>query len=100
MVKHIVLFKLKDFDYEWEKRAKMEEIRRAFKALPAEIAAIRSIRVDFNINPLEIWDIILTAEFDNLRDVSVYSSHPAHKAVADKLIAPVKIDRACIDYQM
>ena len=91
MVRHIVMFKLKAFATPAEKQAKMEEIKTRLEALKDKIDVLRSIRVDFNINPEETWDLILTTELD-------YANHPEHVAVAKGIIGPVKADRACVDY--
>ena len=53
MVRHIVMFKLKAFATPAEKQAKMEEIKTRLEALKDKIDVLRSIRVDFNINPEE-----------------------------------------------
>lgn len=98
MVRHIVMFKLKTFATPAEKQAKMEEIKTRLEALKDKIDVLRSIRVDFNINPEETWDLILTTELDTLQDVNTYANHPEHVAVAKGIIGPVKADRACVDY--
>lgn len=98
MIKHIVMFKLKAFDTPSAKQVKMQEIKDKLEALKGIIDCLRSIRVDFNVNPEETWDIILTTELDSLEDVQTYATHPAHVAVVKGIIAPVKTDRACVDY--
>jgi valyl-tRNA synthetase len=92
------MFKLKEFPYQSEKQAKMEEIKYALESLTDSIKFLRSIRVDFNINPSETWDLILTADLDTLEDVAAYANHPSHVAVSKNIIAPVKADRACVDF--
>ena len=69
MVKHIVLFKLKDTLSSDEKMQVMTSFKQAIEALPTQISVIRSIEVGFNINPAEAWDIALYSEFDSLDDV-------------------------------
>ena len=99
MVRHIVMFKLKEFDTLEAKEAKMQEIKVALEALIDKIDVLRMIRLDFNVNPAETWDIILTTELDSLADVNTYANHPEHVAVAKNIIGPVKVDRACVDYE-
>ena len=82
MVKHIVLFKLKDEAPADEKLAAMNSFKAAIEALPAKISVIRKIEVGLNINPAE-----------------AYAAHPDHVA-AGKLIAAVKESRACVDYEL
>lgn len=98
MIRHLVMFKLKEFAAPEEKQAKMQEIKEKLEALIDKIDVLRMIRVDFNCNPEETWDIILTTELDTLEDVKTYAEHPEHVAVAKGIIGPVKADRACVDY--
>ena len=51
MVKHIVLFKLKDEVPADEKLVAMNNFKKAIEALPAKISVIRKIEVGLNINP-------------------------------------------------
>lgn len=99
MIRHIVMFKLKEFATPADKQAKMQEIKTGLEALLDKIDVLRMIRVDFNVNPAETWDIILTTELDTLEDVSTYVNHPEHVAISKGIIGPVKADRACVDYE-
>ena len=98
MVKHIVLFNLKDELPEAEKLIVMNKFKEAIEALPAVIPVIRKIEVGLNTNPGETWHIALYSEFDNLDDVKFYATHPLHVA-AGKIIAEAKESRACVDYE-
>ena len=99
MIRHIVMFKLKEFATPADKQAKMQEIKTGLEALIDKIDVLRMIRVDFNVNPAETWDIILTTELDTLEDVGTYDNHHEHVAVSTGIIGPVKADRACVDYE-
>lgn len=99
MVKHIVLFKLKDEVSADEKLAAMNNFKAAIEALPAKIPVIRKIEVGLNMNSGETWNIALYSEFDTLDDVKSYAVHPDHVA-AGKLLATVKESRACVDYEL
>ena len=99
MVKHIVLFKLKDEVPETDKLVVMNKFKEAIEALPAKISVIRKIEVGLNMNPGESWHIALYSEFDNLDDVKFYATHPDHVA-AGKIIAEAKESRSCVDYEI
>lgn len=60
MVKHIVLFKLKDEAPADEKLAAMNSFKAAIEALPAKISVIRKIEVGLNINPAEVGASLFT----------------------------------------
>ncbi|BEG98945.1 stress responsive protein [Bacteroides sedimenti] len=83
---------------ESEKLAVMNQFKDAIEALPKDIDVIRSIEVRFNMNPAEAYDIALVSEFDSLEDVNYYAKHPLHVA-AGKILAEVKENRACVDYE-
>lgn len=93
------MFQLVPFADAAQKQTKLNEIKTALEALKDKIDILRSIRVDFNCNPGEAYDLILTTELDSLADVDTYANHPDHVAVAKGLIGPVKAARACVDYE-
>ncbi len=99
MVKHVVMFKLKEFASPEEKQAKLNEIKLGLEGLINKIDVLRKIEVKFNSNPEETWDFILITELNSLADVNTYANHPEHLAVAKTIIGPVKADRACVDYE-
>lgn len=98
MVKHIVLFKLKNEVSAAEKQAVALKFKEAIEALPTIIPFIGHVEVGVNINPDEQWNIALYSEFKTLEEVKAYAVHPAHVAAA-KLLADVKESRACVDYE-
>lgn len=69
----------------------------ALDALPSQIDVLQSIEVALNQNPVEDWDIVLTAVVPTMADVATYAQHPAHLAAAS-IIKDVKQLRACVDY--
>lgn len=98
MVKHIVLFKLKESLTAEAKSEAANNFKNAIEALPASIPFIRKVFVGVNINTAEAWDICLESEFDSLDDVKAYAVHPAHVAAAG-ILKDAKADRACCDYE-
>lgn len=97
MIKHIVTFRLQGSDE--ERLAACKKFRDALLALPSQIEVLQSMEVGINANPAENWDIVLTAVVPTMADVEVYAKHPAHVAAA-AIIAPLKQDRACVDYEI
>lgn len=95
MVKHIVTFKLRGSKE--ERLSYARDFRDALLALPEQIEVLKSIEVGINENPAEDWDLVLTAVVPTMEDVAVYATHPSHVAAA-AIIAPVKGERACVDY--
>ena len=98
MVKHIVMFKLKETLAADVKVQVMNDFKAAIEALPATIPFICRVFVGLNLNPAEQWDICLESEFDSLDDVKAYSVHPDHVAAAG-ILKDAKADRACVDFE-
>ena len=99
MIKHLVLFKLKDIGSEQMKTDKLNEIKTALSDLAGKINELKSIEVGINCNPDEAYDIALTTLFDNMDDLKTYAGHPDHLA-AGKIIREVLDSRSCVDYEI
>lgn len=97
MVRHIVLFRLKESLSQAEKRDIAVRFKTAIEALPEVIGFIGNIEVGLNINENEKFDIALYSEFKTLDEVKAYSAHPSHVAAAGILTGHVD-ERACVDF--
>lgn len=95
MIKHIVTFRLSGTPE--ERREVASKFAGALMALPGQIEVLQSMEVGLNENPVEDWDVVLTAVVPTMADVAVYANHPAHVAAA-ALLAGHKSARSCVDY--
>ncbi|MCQ2217537.1 MAG: Dabb family protein [Paludibacteraceae bacterium] len=98
MIKHVVLFKLKEFNSPSEKLNKMKQIQMGLVNLKAIIPEILSIEVGLNKNPKEKFDISLITTHNTMEDLSTYANHPQHLSVS-KIIREVLEDRSCVDFE-
>lgn len=99
MIKHIVLFKLRDDVAESVKSSRLPEIREKFMALMGVIPTLRSIEIGLNVNPKEKFDLSLEATFDDMEGLAAYATDPRHVAVA-KMVGEMLDARACTDYEI
>lgn len=99
MVKHIVLFKLKNELSAEVRMEVMNTFKQGIEALVGRIDVIRSIEVGFNCNTDETWHICLNSAFDDIDAVRTYAAHPLHQAVAGAL-KPYVEARSCVDYEV
>lgn len=98
MVKHIVMWKFKEFAQGRTKAENLELVRSMLLKLPEKIDFIRSMEVHFNENPKDgMYDAVLVSTFDSLGDVERYRVHPEHKAISS-YVSLVREDRASVDY--
>ena len=99
MIKHIVLFQLRQDISAETRSAVMHTFKQAIEALPHSIPCIRQIHVGFNVNPAEKWDVCLESTFDSMEDLDTYAQHPDHKAAAGDFV-PYVAGRACTDFEV
>jgi len=99
MIRHIVLFKLKEFSSEVEKNDVLEKVLMNFRSLIGEIPQIRQYHVERDISYGQgSFDVVIDSNFDSLEDLKAYQDHPAHKfAVAQN--KQLCSHKAVIDYK-
>ena len=99
MIKHIVMFKLKEADGRTEYENALEAKKR-FDNVSAEVKELKKGEVVINSKdaPESNYTIALICEFDDIAALNAYQVHSAHVEFG-KFIGTVKIDRACIDYE-
>ena len=98
MIKHVLLFKLREMESAQEKQAVMEEIKRRLESLTAVVPSIKSMEVGLNQNPREQFDIALITTHDDWDGLYAYRDHPAHVEVA-QFIAQHRESRSCADFE-
>lgn len=100
MIKHIVMWKFKDFAEGATKQENLLKVKTALEALPEKIDFIREMHVELNVNPKEgMFDAVLISAFDTIEDVNNYRVHPEHKKISS-FVALVKENRASVDYEI
>ena len=99
MVKHVILWTLKNEYSKEEKEAIKAEIKAGLEGLAGQIPGLLEIHV--NINGLESSnaDLILDSTFTDEAALKGYSVHPAHVAVANGKVRPHTAIRSCLDFR-
>ena len=97
MLKHIVMWKLKDYAEGRSRDENIKYIKSMLEALPGVIAEIKFIEVGANINADRSCDAVLYSEFETLEDLQAYQEHPEHKKVSE-YVAKVREARIAGDY--
>jgi hypothetical protein len=100
MLKHIVMWKLKDFAEGVGKKENALRIKKRLEGLKEKIKEVRVIEVGINLNQsADFYDIVLYTEFDNVKDLEIYQNHPEHQNVGD-FISKVRLERRVVDYEV
>ncbi len=100
MIKHIVMWKLKD---EAEGRSKKENaaiIKEKLEALVGVIDEIKYLKVGININEADeaAYDACLITEFEDFDALGRYQVNPEHKKVS-AFVKEVRITRSVVDFE-
>nr|WP_330367064.1 DUF4298 domain-containing protein [Butyrivibrio sp. WCD3002] len=100
MVKHVILWTLKDELSAEEKAAIKQGIKEGLEGLKGKVPGIVDINV--NINGLESSnaDLMLDSTFESVEALKGYSVHPEHVAVADSKVRPYTKIRSCLDFEV
>lgn len=97
MVKHIILWTLKD-------EFKTEEIKKGIKegleGLQGKIPGLIEIKVVCGGLSSSNADLMLDSTFESAKALKEYSTHPAHVEVADTKVRPYTALRSCLDFEI
>lgn len=96
MVKHIILWKLKDGISDAEK----SEIKKnALEGLSGKIDGLLKIQLRTESLSSSNADMMLVSCFDNAERLAGYQKHPLHLAAADNFVRPFTGQRLCLDFE-
>lgn len=97
MVRHVILWQLKD-EYGPEQKAEIRRgIREGLEGLAGQIPGLVSIRVWTPTLPSSNADVMLDSVFESPEALQGYAGHPAHQAVANGRVRPFVKTRLCLD---
>ena len=81
MIRHLVMFKLRDYSNPEEKKKAIKRVRTELMALKKKIPVIREFEVGINFTIDEAtYDLVINASFSSTEDLKSYQVHPDHKA--------------------
>ena len=100
MIKHIVMWKLKDEADGADRLANAREMKRRLDACADIVPGILKFEVALAQPGLEAtYDVVLYSEFADQAALAAYAGHPTHKALVP-FIGAVREARQCMDYEI
>ena len=100
MVKHVILWVLKD-EYTDERKEEIKQgIKEGLEGLKGVIPGLVDIRVNTKPLPSSNCDVMLDSTFEDEASLKGYSVNPAHVKVANENVRPYTASRNCIDYEL
>jgi len=100
MVKHVILWNLKD-EYSAEEKENIKKgIKEGLEGLKGKVPGIVDIKVNINGLASSNADLMLDSTFEDEEALKGYSVHPEHLAVANGKVRPFTKQRSCMDYEV
>ena len=100
MVKHIILWNLKD-EYSKDRKNEIKAgIKKGLEGLLGKIDGLTEIQVYTEGLASSNADLMLDSTFESEDALKNYAVHPAHVEVADTLVRPFTAQRSCLDFEI
>lgn len=99
MVKHIILWQLKDELSDMEKQTVKAGIKSGLEGLTGQIPGLVEISVQTEGLASSNADVMLYSVFEDEVALNGYAVHPKHVAVADGKVRPFTKTRLCLDFE-
>ena len=99
MIKHIVMWTLKENAEGNNKEKNAQLIKEKLEGLYGQVPQIKRIEVGISYrHDKEDMDVVLISEFANKKDLEEYQVHPIHN-IAAAFIGKVRDKRYCVDFE-
>ncbi|REL37624.1 Dabb family protein [Rhodohalobacter sp. SW132] len=101
MIRHIVMWKLKDEAEGAPKEKNAQKLKLILEGLRTNIDEIKAVEVGIQTNPdaEEALDVVLICDFETLLDFQMYTRNPHHQKAVN-FIESVAEKRYFVDYKM
>ncbi len=101
MVKHIILWKLREELSAEEKKEVKAGIKAGLEGLQGVVPGLQSVHVQIDgILPSSTADVMLDCTLESAEALKGYAKHPAHVEVANTKVRPYTALRTCLDFEL
>ena len=100
MVKHVILWQLKDELSEEDKIAVKAGIKEGLEGLLGKVPGLTEIKVYTEGLASSNADVMLDSTLVDEEALKGYAVHPEHVAVADGKVRPYTKTRVCLDFEV
>lgn len=100
MVKHIILWQLKDELSSEEKAEVSARIKEGLEGLVGKVPGLVSVHVQTQHLDSSNADLMLDTTLESVEALKGYAVHPEHLKVANGVVRPNTKRRVCIDYEI
>ena len=100
MVKHVIIWTLKEEFTEIQANEIKAGIKEGLESLAGKIPGLIEIKVHTNGLDSSNADVMLDSTFENEASLKGYSVHPEQVAIANTKVRPFTAVRMCMDYEL
>ena len=100
MVKHIIIWTLKDTFSSEEKKNIKRTAKENLEALVGKIDGLIDLKVQIEFLSTSNGEMMLDSTFEIFDALKTYAIHPAHQAVANEFVRPYTSARSCVDFEI
>ena len=97
MVKHIILWKLKD---EYNTPEIKQNMKTGLEALVGVVPGLLEMKIEIAPLPKSNADVLLYSVLESEEALQNYAAHPAHVKAANELLRPFADSRMCMDFEV
>ncbi|MBQ0051929.1 MAG: Dabb family protein [Treponema sp.] len=99
MVKHIILWTLKEMS-DAEKKEVKAGIKAGLEGLVGKVPGLVEVKVVTEGLTSSNADLMLDSTLESEAALKAYATHPEHVAVADSKVRPFTAVRSCLDFEI
>jgi len=99
MVKHVILWKLKEEVTGVAKEKVLREMKENLEALVGKVPGLSELEIVIAPLASSNADVMLDSTLESEEALKGYQSHPDHVAVANTYVRPYTEVRLCMDYE-
>ena len=99
MVKHVILWQLKDELTAEEKVTIKKEMKESLEGLVGKIPGLLEMKIQTEGLASSNAEVMLDSSFEDEAALKGYATHPEHVAVADGKVRPFTKARLCLDFE-
>lgn len=100
MVKHVIIWNLKDTLTAEEKQSVKLAAKQNLEALVGKIDGLIDLKIETDFLPTSSGEMMLDSTFESFEALKAYAIHPAHQAVANEFVRPYTASRSCVDFEI
>jgi len=101
MVKHVILWTLKDEFSESEKKQIKKEMKEELEGLVGKVPGLIDMKIYTNgLETSKNAEVMLDSTLESFEALKAYAIQPEHVKVADEKVRPYTASRSCLDFEI